>query len=167
MHSLKNRGGARAAWGAAVLLSGCGAVTKVGGLFVRAKDQVAVPQPLTPLVGADMAQMFGEINRLGAVKSLNGRVDIQFLDTSYAECGLADKYRTADGRLVVQRPGQVYLTVQLPLVGSKVAEMSSTGERFWAAVYQGSDKYKRFVTGRNAAQYEKLEAEGGGASLDC
>ena len=153
--------------GAAVLLSGCSAITKVGGVFVRTKDKVSVPQPLTPLVTADMSQMFEEINRLGAVKSLNGRVDIQFLDTSYAECGLAEKYRTADGRLVVQRPGQVYLTVQVPVIGSKVAEMSSTGERFWAAVYQGSEKYKRFVTGRNAAQYERLEAESAGASPDC
>src|SRR5829696_2786793 len=165
MHRLKNRGGARAAWaaavlGAAVLLSGCGAVTKVGGLFVRAKDQVAVPQPLTPLVEADMPQMFEEINRLGAVKSLNGRVDIQFLDTTSAPCGLAEKFRTADGRLVVQRPGHVYLTVQVPVIGTKVAEMSSTGERFWAAVYQGSERYKRFVTGSNAAQYERLNGDG-------
>ncbi|MBV9925222.1 MAG: hypothetical protein JOZ96_09430 [Acidobacteria bacterium] len=172
MHRLKNWGCARAAaaaavLGAALLLSGCSTVTKVGGLFVRAKDQVAVPQPLTPLVDAEMPQLFEEINRLGAVKSLNGKVDIQFLDTSYAPCGLADKYRTADGRLVVQRPGQVYLIVQLPLVGSKVAEMSSTGERFWAAVYLGDPKYRRFVTGRNAAQYEKLEADAGGTSLDC
>src|SRR5829696_1144228 len=172
MHRLKNRGGARAAWaaavlGAAVLLSGCGAITKVGGLFVRTKDQVAVPQPLTPLVDADMPQMFEEINRLGAVKSLNGRVDIQFLDTSYAECGLAEKYRTADGRLVVQRPGQVYLIVQVPVVGTKVAEMSSTGERFWAAVYQGNEKYRRFVTGLNAAVYEKVDAGAASASPDC
>ena len=152
---------------AALLLSGCGAITKVGGVFVRTKDQVVVPQPLTPLVDADMPQMFEEINRLGAVRSLNGKVDIQFLDTSYAECGLADKYRTADGRLVVQRPGQVYLIVQVPFAGTKVAEMSSTGERFWAAVYMGDAKYQRFVTGRNAAQYEKLEADGGGTSLDC
>jgi hypothetical protein len=164
MHRLKNWRRVRAAaaaavLGAAVLLSGC-------GLF-KASKRIAVPQPLTPLVEADMAQMFEEINRLGAVKSLNGRVDIQFLDTSYAECGLAEKYRTADGRLVVQRPGQVYLTVQVPVIGSKVAEMSSTGERFWAAVYQGSEKYKRFVTGRNAAQYERLEAGAGGTSLDC
>src|SRR5215213_1336004 len=164
MHRLKNWRCGRAAAAAAVLavavlLSGC-------GLF-KASRRISVPQPLTPLVDADMPQMFGEINRLGAVKSLNGRVDIQFLDTSYAECGLADKYRTADGRLVVQRPGQVYLTVQLPLVGTKVAEMSSTGERFWAAVYLGDQKYQRFVTGRNAAQYEKLEADGRGVSPDC
>ena len=152
---------------AALLLSGCGAITKVGGVFVRTKDKVVVPQPLTPLVDADMPQMFEEINRLGAVRSLNGKVDIQFLDTSYAECGLADKYRTADGRLVVQRPGQVYLLVQVPFAGSKVAEMSSTGERFWAAVYQGNEQYQRFVTGTNAAVYEKVDAGARGASPDC
>jgi hypothetical protein len=172
MDSLKNRwrgGAARATLvlAAALLLSGCGAITKVGGIFVRTKDKVVVPQTLTPLIEADMPQMFEEVNRLGGVRSLNGRVDIQFLDTSYAPCGLADKYRTADGRLVVQRPGQVYLTVQAPFVGTKIAEMSSTGERFWAAVFQGSEQYRRFVTGSNAAQYEKLEADGPAASPDC
>src|SRR5919112_3988301 len=164
MHMPKNCGRLRAAWlaalfAAALLLSGCG--------LVKTKTRIAVPQPLTPRVDADMPQMFQEINRLGAVRSLNGRVDIQFLDTSYAECGLADKYRTADGRLVVQRPGQVYLIVLVPFAGSKVAEMSSTGERFWAAVYQGSEQYRRFVTGTNAAVYEKVDAGARAASPDC
>src|SRR5947209_3179207 len=130
---------------AALLLAGCGVFSP--------KKHITVPQTLTPLVEADMERMFDEINRLAAVRSLNGKVDIQFLDTSYAECGLADKYRTADGKLVAQRPGEVYLLVQVPVIGTKVAEMSSTGERFWAAVYQGDEKYKRFVTGSNNAQY--------------
>src|SRR5215210_6985427 len=96
MHRLKNWGCVRAAAAAAVLVA---AVLLAGcGLF-KASRRISVPQPLTPLVEADMPQMFEEINRLGAVKSLNGRVDIQFLDTSYAECGLAEKYRTAYGRL--------------------------------------------------------------------
>ena len=164
MRRQKKSGAVRPAWavavlGAALLLSGCGVFSP--------KTRIAVPQPLTPLVEADMARMFEEINRLGAVRSLNGRVDIQFLDTSYAECGLAEKYRTADGRLVVQRPGQVYLIVQVPVVGTKVAEMSSTGERFWAAVYQGSERYRRFVTGTNAAQYERVNGGEAGTSPDC
>jgi hypothetical protein len=164
MNRLKNFVGGRAAR-AALLLAAALAVSGCG-LF-RTKTVIAVPQPLTPLVDADMPRMFDEINRLGAVGSLNGRVDIQFLDTSYAECGLADKYRTADGRLVVQRPGQVYLVVQVPVVGTKVAEMSSTGERFWAAVYQGSEQYRRFVTGMNAAAYEKVGGGADAASPDC
>jgi hypothetical protein len=144
---------------AALLLAGC-------GLF-KPSRRISVPQPLSPLVEADMAQMFEEINHLASVRSINGKVDIQFLDTSYAECGLADKYRTADGKLVAQRPGEVYLLVQVPVIGTKVAEMSSTGERFWAAVYQGDEKYKRFVTGSNNAQYERLDPDGKGPSPDC
>ena len=144
---------------AAMLLTGC-------GLF-RTKTTINVPQPLTPLVEADMARMFDEINRMAAVRALNGKVDIQFLDNSYAECGIAEKYKTADGRLVVQRPGQVYLIVQVPVIGTKVAEMSSNGEHFWAAVYQGDEKYRRFVTGLNNAHYEKLGVNGKGTSPDC
>ncbi|HEX3558076.1 MAG TPA: hypothetical protein VHU19_02670 [Pyrinomonadaceae bacterium] len=144
---------------AALLLAGC-------NLFKPSK-KIAVPQPLTPLVEADLSKMFEEINRVAAVRSLNGRVDVQFLDNSFAECGIAEKYRTADGRVVVQRPGQVYLLIQLPVVGTKVAEMSSTGQRFWAAVYLGDAKYKRFVTGTNSAIYERLDSDGKGASPDC
>src|SRR5687768_9461748 len=75
MHRLKNWGRGAAARAALVvaatlLLSGC-------GLF-KTKTRIAVPQPLTPVVDADMPQMFAEVNRLGAVRSLNGRVDIQF-----------------------------------------------------------------------------------------
>lgn len=142
-----------------LLLTGC-------GLF-KTKTRISVPQPLTPLIDADMGRMFEEVNRMASVRALNGKVDIQFLDNSYAECGIAEKYRTADGKLVVQRPGQVYLIVQVPVIGTKVAEMSSTGERFWAAVYQGDEKYRRFVTGSNSAHYEKLDVDGKGTSPDC
>jgi hypothetical protein len=144
---------------AALLLSGC-------GLF-KTKRKVAVPQLLTPLVEADTSKMFEEINRLSSVQAINGKIDIQFLDTSFAECGIVEKYSTADGRVAVQRPGEIYLLVQAPLIGTKIAEMSSNGQHFWAALYQGDEKYRRFVTGTNSAVYERLEAEGRGSSPDC
>jgi hypothetical protein len=144
---------------AALLLSGCG--------LVKPSRKIAVPQPLGPLVSADTAQMFAEINRLAAVNAIDGRVDIQFLDNSFAECGIAEKYRTADGRLVTQRPGKVYLVINVPVIGTKIAEMSSNGERFWAAVYQGDPKYKRYVTGTNSAAYERLDGDARGATPDC
>ncbi len=144
---------------AALLVSGCG--------LVKPSRKIAVPQPLGPLVAAETPQMFAEINRLAAVNALDGRVDIQFLDNSFAECGIAEKYRTADGRLITQRPGKIYLLIQAPIIGTKIAEMSSNGERFWAAVYQGDEKYKRYVTGTNSATYEKLNGDARGASPDC
>jgi hypothetical protein len=144
---------------AALALTGC-------GLF-KPSRKISVPQPLVPLVEADEPQMFAEINRLAAVNALDGRVDIQFLDNSFAECGIAEKYRTADGRIVTQRTGKIYLAINVPIIGTKIAEMSSNGERFWAAVYQGDPKYKRFVTGTNNATYQKLDGNARGASPDC
>jgi len=144
---------------ASLLLTGC-------GLF-KPSRKISVPQPLGPLVEAAAPQMFAEINRLASVSALDGRVDIQFLDNSFAECGIAEKYRTADGRLVTQRPGKIYLLIQAPIIGTKIAEMSSNGERFWAAVYQGDTRYRRYVMGTNSAEYERLDGNARGASPDC
>lgn len=129
-----------------------------------AKSQVTVPPRLTPLAQADMPQFVAEINRLSTVRSLQGKVDIQFLDTSFAECGVVEKYRTAEGSLIVQRPGQIYLSVNAPF-GVKIAEMSSDSRNFWVALYQGDEKYRRFVRGTNNAVYPKLEEDGGATPI--
>ncbi|HYJ87080.1 MAG TPA: hypothetical protein VEW46_13555 [Pyrinomonadaceae bacterium] len=116
---------------------------------------------LTPLVEADRAQLISEVNRLAAVKSIRGKVDIQFEDTSFAEVGIAEKYKQADGTITLQRPGKVYLIIQVPFIATDIAQMTSDGERFRVAVLQGDDKYRRFVKGTNNAVYEKLELNGG------
>ncbi len=123
------------------------------------KRKVTVPPVLSPLVEAETPKLLDEVNRLASVRSLSGKVDIQFLDTSFAECGIAEKYRTADGKLVIQRPGQIYLSIQVPVLNRKIADMSSDGERFWIALYEGDEKYKRFVGGTNSAVYPKLDGE--------
>ena len=141
---------------AAVMLPGCG--------IFSAKSKITVPQLLTPLVEADTPRLLEEINRFAGVRSLSGKIDITFLDTSFAQCGIADLYRTAEGRLIVQRPGQIFLDISF--LNVEIAEMSSDGERFWAALKQG--ELRRFVTGRNRADYEKLAANGGdAANPDC
>ena len=131
------------------------------GCVFSVKRQVAVPQLLTPLVEADMVRLIAEVNRVATVRSLRGKVDIQFLDTSFAECGIAEKYRTADGTFTLQRPGQVYLVIQAPFVGTSIAEMTSDGDRFRVAVLQGEERFRRFVRGTNSAIYPKLETNGG------
>lgn len=136
-------------------LSGC-------GLFGTRK-QVQVPPMLTPLVEANRPQLIAEVNRLAAVKSIRGKVDIQFEDTSFADVGIAEKYRQADGTITLQRPGKVYLVIQVPFIATDIAQMTSDGESFRVAVLQGEDKYRRFVKGTNNAVYEKLELNGGGS----
>jgi hypothetical protein len=122
--------------------------------------KVQVPQLLTPLAEADTAQLISEVNRLATVRSVHGKVDIVFEDTSFAEAGIAEKYKQADGQITVQRPGNIYLIIQVPFIAKDIAQMTSNGETFRVAVLQGEDKYRRFVKGTNSATYEKMDMDG-------
>lgn len=133
-------------------MSGC-------GLFDTHK-KVQVPSLLTPLADASKSQLITEVNRLASIKSIRGKIDIVFEDTSFAEQGVADKYRQADGTITVQRPGKVYLIIQVPFIATDIAQMTSDGQSFRVAVLQGEEKYKRFVKGTNNAVYQKLEING-------
>jgi hypothetical protein len=135
-----------------LLTTGC-------GLF-GAKKEIQVPQLLTPLSEAGKDRLIQEINRLSTVKSIHGKVDIQFEDTSFASSGIADQYRLVDGTITLQRPGKIFLAIQFTFVD--IAQMTSDGEHFRVAVLQGDEKYKRFVKGTNSAVYPKLETEKAG-----
>jgi hypothetical protein len=145
-----------------LLLVALAAVATGCGVF-SAKKTVSVAPVLTPLVKADTAQLFAEINRAATPRSVRGKIDVQFLDTSFAECGVVDKYRTAEGDVIIQRPGQVYLSIKAPF-GVKIAEMTSDGSKFWVAVYQGEERFRRFVHGTNAARYGRISDDGNGAT---
>lgn len=122
---------------------------------------VAVEKLLAPLSEANTAQLVSEVNRLVAARSIHGKVDIQFEDTSFATSGIAEKYRTAEGSITLQRPAKVYLVVQGPF-GTEVAQMTSDGEHFRIAILKGDEKYHRFVRGTNQAIYPRLEGDGDG-----
>jgi hypothetical protein len=81
----------------------------------------------------------------------------RFEDTSFATSGVAEKYRTADGQIIVQRPGKVYLIVQAPFVASDIAQMTSDGEHFRIAIFKGEDKYRSSSRGTNRRVYSKLD----------
>ncbi len=132
-----------------LLTAGC-------GLF-GAHMKVQVPQLLTPLTDANKASLMQEVNRLAAIKSIHGKVDIQFEDTSFASSGIAEKYRQVDGAVTLQRPGQIYLIIQFTFVD--IAQMASDGAHFSVAVLKGDDKYRRFVKGTNDAIYPKLDGD--------
>src|ERR1700741_2191282 len=128
------------------------------GLFGTHK-KVQVPQLLTPLSDAAKSRLITEVNRLGSVRSLHGKVDIEFEDTSFADSGIAEKYKQADGTVTLQRPGQIYLIISVPFIAKDIAQMTSNGETFRVAVLQGDEKYRRFVKGTNSAVYEKLDGD--------
>ena len=127
------------------------------GLF-GAKKKIQVPQLLTPVSNADKNQLIQEVNRLSTVKSIHGKVDIRFEDTSFASVGIADQYKLVDGDITLQRPGKIYLVIQFTFVD--IAQMASDGEHFSVAVLKGDTKYRRFVKGTNSADYPRLPANG-------
>lgn len=129
------------------------------GLFNTHK-KVLVPQLLSPLIEAETPRLVAEINRLAEVKSIHGKVDIEFEDTSFAEVGIAEKYRQADGTITLQRPGKIYLVISAPFIARDIAQMTSDGEAFRVAVLEGDQKYRRFIKGTNNAIYEKLDMDG-------
>jgi competence protein ComGC len=129
------------------------------GLFGTHK-KVEVPQLLAPLSTADSPRLIAEVNRLAMVQSIHGKVDIEFEDTSFAEVGIAEKYRRADGTVTIQRPGKIYLIISVPFIAKDIAQMTSNGETFRVAVLEGDPRYRRFVKGTNNATYEQLEVNG-------
>lgn len=131
------------------------------GLF-GAKKKIQVPQLLTPISDANTDRLIQEVNRLSTVRSIHGKMDIQFEDTSFATVGVADRYRLVDGTITLQRPGQIYLIIQYTFFD--IAQMTSDGEHFRVAVLQGNEKYRRFVKGTNSANYPKLEEEAAAAA---
>jgi hypothetical protein len=141
---------------AVVATSGCSSLFGI-------RRTVKTTPLLGPLKDATTAELMAEVNRYASVRSIRGKIDIQIEDTSFAESGVAEKYRTADGTVYLQRPGKIYLKIQAPFVGTNIAEMTSDGERFRVAVLQGDEKYKRFVRGTNNASYPKLEMDTAGS----
>src|SRR5690348_17302539 len=138
-------------FGASILLliTGCG--------LLGARRKIQVPQLLEPLAEANKDRLVQEVNRWSNVKSIHGKVDIRFEDTSFASSGIADQYRLVDGTITLQRPGQIYLQIQFTFVD--IAQMASDGEHFTVAILKGDEKYKRFVKGTNSAVYPKLDTE--------
>lgn len=110
---------------------------------------------------ASQKELEAEINRFARVGSMRAKMDLKFEDNSFAQFGSKEVYRAADGEVVVQRPASILLKVQVPVLKTDVAQMTSDGEKFRVAILQdgGSGKYKKFVIGTNDADYSVLQKE--------
>jgi len=117
---------------------------------------------------APQSQLMSEVNRYARVNSMRAKMYLKFEDNSFAEFGSKEVYRSADGEVVVQRPANILMKVQVPVIKSDVAQMTSDGTSFRVAILQdgGTGKYKKFVKGTNNADYSKLSKSLKSADLD-
>jgi hypothetical protein len=132
----------------AILFSGCNIV----------KKNTRTPT-LLKTEDASQAELMNEVNRFARVNSMRAKMDLKFEDNSFAQFGSKEVYRAADGEVVVQRPAMILLKVQVPVIKTDVAQMTSDGKKFRVAILNdgGSGKYKKFVKGTNDADYTKLQ----------
>ena len=117
---------------------------------------------------ASQSSLLEIVTRFSKVNSMRAKMDLKFEDNSFAELGIAEKYRTAPGEIVVQRPANIFLKVQVPVVNSDIVQMTSDGEKFRVAILQDNSggKYKKFVLGTNTADYSALQEEVQNMDLD-
>lgn len=125
---------------------------------ITVKDKIEKPK-LLKAENASQEQLMNEVNRFAKVNSMRAKMDLKFEDNSFAEEGIAEKYKSADGEVVVQRPANILLKVQVPVIKTDVAQMTSDGEKFRVAILQdgGDGKNKKFIVGSNNADYSSLQ----------
>jgi hypothetical protein len=123
--------------------------------LVKYKDD-SIPQPLTPVAEADFDALLVQLKPFTELDSMRAtRISMKFVDSAASE-----RYRgAADATIVLKRPGNIRLIIQVPVARTKLAEMVSDSKHFKVAIYY--DKYKRFLLGTSNADYsrwrEKLE----------
>lgn len=132
--------------------------TGAGCNIVKTKDTTPT---LLRTENASKGDLIKEIDRFANVSSLRAKMDLKFEDNSFAQFGSKEVYRSADGDVVVQRPSNIYIKVQVPAIKTDVAEMTSDGTHFRVAILQdgGSGKNKKFVLGSNEADYSSLQQD--------
>ena len=148
-----------------VLLFILGVGFSAGCIKASRSDNTAV---LLKSEDATREQLMNEVNRFAKVNSIHAKMYLKFEDNSFAESGTKEVYKSADGDVVVQRPSKIYMRVQVPVIKTDVAQMSSDGTKFCVAILQdgGTGKYKKFVVGSNSADYSRLQNQFRSADLD-
>lgn len=138
-------------------LSGC----------ISPKEQIFTPK-LLKTENSTQAELISEVDRFSRINSMRAKMDLKFEDNSFAESGIAEKYKSADGEVVVQRPANILLKVQVPIIKTDVAQMTSNGTKFCVAILQdgGDGRYKKFVCGTNNADYSLLQEQVKKTDLD-
>jgi hypothetical protein len=124
------------------------------------KTRVRIPT-LLKSENASQERLLAEISRFARIYSMRAQMDLKFEDNSFAEFGIGEKYRRANGDVVVQRPGKILLKVEAPVIRRAIAQMTSEGEKFRVAILEdgGAGEYRKFVVGSNGADYSSLQKQ--------
>lgn len=108
---------------------------------------------------ASKDQLLNEVNRFAKVGSMRAKMDFKYEDTSAAQEGSKKSFYTVNADLIVQRPANIFLKVDV--FSADLAQMTSNGENFRVAILKDDcgGRCKKFVKGTNKADYSKLQSD--------
>ena len=112
---------------------------------------------LAPTRTATLQELVAYINQWNEIRTLVLRVDLQFETVERPDKGEGRQYRTAQGRLLLERPRRIRLTIEAPILSANIAEMASNGERFQLLIYPPD--YRALIEGRNDRSYRQETAK--------
>jgi hypothetical protein len=116
---------------------------------------------LRPTGEASLDELVRRINESANVRSVVLRVELQFETVEEAERGEGRKYHSAKGRLLLERPRYIRLSIEAPILSANIAEMASDGKRFQLLIYP--PEYRALIEGSNDRLYldemKKLETD--------
>lgn len=135
----------------ALFISGCN-----NPFSPKSKQKVAT---LLEYENASQSELIEQIDYFAKVDSMRAKVDFKFIDNSYASSGISERYKEVPGVIVVKRPSKIRLEVKIPLINTDIVQMTSDGEKFRVAVLEdgAGGKYKKFIVGTNAVDYDLLQ----------
>src|ERR1700758_4312313 len=129
-------------WGTlAALFCGCG-----GGTI---KTTTKLPPQAKPIIhdatGEELLEKYNEIAR--AVKSVNATVELRPIAGSKYS-GVIEEYHEVKAFLLAERPAQIRMIGQAPVVGKMIFDMASDGETFRVSI----PSKNKFLVGAVAAE---------------
>jgi len=131
------------------------------GLGSCISKKVDIVPFLEPTETATLDELVAHINEWNAIQSLVLRIDLQIETIVQADEGEGRRYRTAQGRLLLERPRRIRLNIEAPILSANIAEMASNGERFQLLIHP--PEYRALIQGRNDQNYreqtDKLERD--------
>ena len=120
------------------------------------EHKVATPTPIPIRATVPGANLVSQINGQAHEKAIQARITLDFEDFSGASKGTKRTIPTVGGIIILQRPKNIRLIVEAPVLNFKVADMVSDGTTFKVALlYPASSK--KFLIGSNNRPYGRVE----------
>ena len=122
-----------------------------------ASKKVAVIPYLVPTETATLEDLVETLNQWEVFQSLLLQTDLQFQTFEPKQQGESRQFRTAQGRILLERPQRIRLEIEAPILNTSLAEMVSDGEQFQLLIYPR--EYRALIEGHNESKYETESSE--------